>query len=168
MYLNRHTVCWSTAVPNNWLHLLPIILLIFSDHGMCINTENYKPLLYYSLIRQINAKTGKKTRRLPPPTSLLFISFFLLSSLNLCEWRWNWSWQNQQNDVCTAKTQISLGICPVWSESWLCSLRISKDLRLFHADSGLRSEFAGCTSFCWFCHAGSFMWTEDHVEYMRG
>ena len=29
------------------------------------------------------------------------------------------AWQNQQNDVRPAKNQISLGICPVWSESLL-------------------------------------------------
>ena len=34
---------------------------------------------------------------------------------------WAAAWQNQQNDVCQAKTQISLGVCPVWSESSLCA-----------------------------------------------
>ena len=29
---------------------------------------------------------------------------------------WARAWQNQQNDVHPAKTQISLGICPAWSE----------------------------------------------------
>ena len=32
------------------------------------------------------------------------------------------AWQNQQNDQCTQQRQISLGICPVWSESSLCAL----------------------------------------------
>ena len=39
-----------------------------------------------------------------------------------------------------AKTQISLGICPVWSESSLCTLRIAKDPSFFHADSPGWSE----------------------------
>ena len=33
-----------------------------------------------------------------------------------------------------AKTQICLRSRAVWSESWLCALGISKDLRLLHAD----------------------------------
>ena len=36
---------------------------------------------------------------------------------------WAASWQNQQNDVHPAMTQISLGICPVWSESSLSAWR---------------------------------------------
>ena len=32
-------------------------------------------------------------------------------------------------------TQISLGICPVWSESSLCTQWIAKDPRFLHADS---------------------------------
>ena len=34
-----------------------------------------------------------------------------------------------------AKTQISLGIRPVWSESSLCTQWVAKDRRFFHADS---------------------------------
>ena len=34
-----------------------------------------------------------------------------------------------------AKTQISLGIHPVWPESSLCALRIAKDPRFLHAKS---------------------------------
>ena len=34
-----------------------------------------------------------------------------------------------------AKTQISLGIRPVWSESSLCAQRIAKDQSFLHADS---------------------------------
>ena len=36
---------------------------------------------------------------------------------------WSTSWQNQQCAVRPAKTQISLGICQVWSESSLCPWR---------------------------------------------
>ena len=35
--------------------------------------------------------------------------------------KWAASWQNQQNGVRPAKTRVSLGICPAWSESSLCS-----------------------------------------------
>ena len=34
-----------------------------------------------------------------------------------------------------AKTQISLGIRPVWSESSLCAQWVAKDLSILHADS---------------------------------
>ena len=41
------------------------------------------------------------------------------------------------NDLCTpeARTQISLGIYPIWSESSLCAFRIAKDPWFLHADS---------------------------------
>ena len=41
---------------------------------------------------------------------------------------------NKMN-VCPAKTQISLGIRPVWSESSLCAQWVAKNLRFLHADS---------------------------------
>ena len=54
-----------------------------------------------------------------------------------------------------AKTQISLGICPVWSESSLCAQWVAKDPSFLHVDSedsdqtGLMPRlirvFAGCT-----------------------
>ena len=37
--------------------------------------------------------------------------------------------------VCPAKTQISLGIHPVWSESSLCAQWVAKDPSFLHADS---------------------------------
>ena len=57
-----------------------------------------------------------------------------------------------------AKTQISLGIRPVWSESSLCAQWVAKDPSFFHADRGDSDQtermsrliwvFAGR----WFCH----------------
>ena len=59
--------------------------------------------------------------------------------------------------VCPAKTQISLGICPVWSESSLCSQWVAEDPRFLHVDSKDSDQpgwmpmprliwvFAGCT-----------------------
>ena len=54
-------------------------------------------------------------------------------------------WQHQQTEplmtkptkwhVRPAKTQISLGICPGWSESLLCTQRVAKDPTFLHADS---------------------------------
>ena len=48
---------------------------------------------------------------------------------------WAASWQNQQNDVHPAKTQISLGICPVWSESSLSAWRKLRSLATHWAHS---------------------------------
>ena len=57
--------------------------------------------------------------------------------------------------VCPVKTQISLGICSVWSESSLCAQWVAKDPRFLHADSKDSDQtgqmprliwvFAGCT-----------------------
>ena len=37
--------------------------------------------------------------------------------------------------LCTQRRQISLGICPVWSESLLCAQRVDKDPSFLHADN---------------------------------
>ena len=57
--------------------------------------------------------------------------------------------------VCPAKTQISLGIRPVWSESSLCAQWVAKDPNFLYADSEDSDQtghmprliwvFAGCT-----------------------
>ena len=61
-----------------------------------------------------------------------------------------------------AKTQISLGIRPVWSESSLCAQWIAKEPSFFHADSEDWLDWADAQAdlsvrwahmpFCWFCH----------------
>ena len=56
---------------------------------------------------------------------------------------WATTWQNNQMSVHTGKTQISLGICPVWSESSLSAWRKLADAQ---ADLNLRwahSYFVG-------------------------
>ena len=63
-----------------------------------------------------------------------------------------------------AKTQISLGIRPVSSESSLCAQWVAKGQRFLHADSEdsdqtgwmprLIRVFAGHT-LCWFCHVAA-------------
>ena len=67
--------------------------------------------------------------------SYLFISTWSLSweaSRQDCSIvKWAASWQNEQNGVRPAKTQINLGIRPIWSESLLCT----KDPRCLHVDS---------------------------------
>ena len=55
-----------------------------------------------------------------------------------------------------AKTQISLGIRPVWSESSLCTQWVDRDPCFLHADSknlsGWLSLHWAHTPFFWFCH----------------
>ena len=46
---------------------------------------------------------------------------------------WAASWQNQQDD-CTQRRQISLGVRPVWSESSLCTQWVAKDPSILHVD----------------------------------
>ena len=49
---------------------------------------------------------------------------------------WTASWNKvSEMTVCSAKTQISLGIRPVWSESLLCAQWVAKDPSFLHADS---------------------------------
>ena len=51
-----------------------------------------------------------------------------------------------------AKTQISLGICPVWSVFAMRSMGSSKDLKFLHADSKDWSDWADAQtdlSLCW-------------------
>ena len=57
-----------------------------------------------------------------------------------------------------AKTQISLGICPVWSESLLYAQWVAQDPSFLHADSEDWSDWADDLSlrwahmpFYWFC-----------------
>ena len=62
-----------------------------------------------------------------------------------------------------AKTQISLGVRPVWSESLLCAQWVAKDPSFLNADSEDWSDWAKAKAdlslhwahmpFCWICHA---------------
>ena len=68
---------------------------------------------------------------------------------------WAAAWQNQQNDMHPAKTQISLGIRPVWSESSLSAWRKLGSLATHWAhseESDQTERLLGTPSFCWFCH----------------
>ena len=71
-----------------------------------------------------------------------------------------WSVFEPQHDktnkwpVRTAKTQISLGITPVWSEPSLSAWRSLGSLATHREHvPRLFSVLAECTSFCWICHA---------------
>ena len=71
--------------------------------------------------------------------------------INITPWQWGLRKQipfepprDKTNivTVCPAKTQISLGIRPVWSESSLCTQWAAKDLSFLHADSEDWSDWA--------------------------
>ena len=73
---------------------------------------------------------------------------------------WAVSWQNQQNDMHPAKTQISLGIHPVWSvfavrmkKPWILSYPLSAQRRLWSdwADALADLNLRWAQFFCWFC-----------------
>ena len=74
-----------------------------------------------------------------------------------------------------AKTQISLGIHPVWSESSLCTQLVANDLLLLYMRSEDSNQtgrmptliwvFAWRTSFCWFCREVAHFITESDAAY---
>ena len=67
-----------------------------------------------------------------------------------------------------AKSQISLGICPVWSESSPGAQWVGKDPSFLHADRKDWSDWADDQAdlslrwahmpFCWFCHEAAHIW----------
>ena len=72
-----------------------------------------------------------------------------------------------------AKTQITLGIRPVWSEASLCAQWVAKDPSFLHADSEDSDQtgrirpvwsesLLGVQPLCWFCHVATLLF-----EYMR-
>ena len=78
---------------------------------------------------------------------------------------WATSWQNQQIDMHPEKTQISLDICPVWSESSLSTWKQLRSLAVHWAHSKdsdqtgwmprLQADLSlhwAHRSFCWFCY----------------
>ena len=57
-----------------------------------------------------------------------------------------------------AKTQISLGIRQVWSESSQCTQWVAKDQSFLHVDSGCpgwSESSLGAQPRCWFCHVSA-------------
>ena len=76
--------------------------------------------------------------------------------------------------LCAQQRLISLGICPVWSESWLCTQWVAKDPSFLHVDSKDWSDWADAQAdlslcwegvpFCWFCHEASQMWSWNVIS----
>ena len=61
--------------------------------------------------------------------------------------------------MCPVKTQISLGIHPVWSESSLCTQWIAKDPRFLHTDSNDSDQIGQMPRLIWVFagHTGHFV-----------
>ena len=93
----------------------------------------------------------RSTVFLMDPNSNYLTRIFAVCTQNI----WAASWQNQQNGICTKGTQISLGICPVWSESSLSAWKKLGTLATQWAHSEDSDQngrmprliwvFAGCT-----------------------
>ena len=76
--------------------------------------------------------------------------------------------------VCQAKTPISLGFHPVWSESSLYTQWVAKDPSFLHADSEDWSDWADTQAdlslrwvhvlFCWFCHEAAQIVLIENTE----
>ena len=76
-----------------------------------------------------------------------------------------------------AKTQISLDIHPVWSQSSMCAQWVGKDPSFFHADvqADLSLRWAHML-FCWFCHEAAhisqyllffFLWCNVYMHIIK-
>ena len=80
--------------------------------------------------------------------------------------------------LCTEQRQISLGICPVWSESSLCAQWVAKDPNFLHTDSEEWSDWADAQAdlslrwvhmpFCWFCHEVAHLRVRWRGQWRRG
>ena len=85
---------------------------------------------------------------------------------------WAATWQNQQNECASAKTQISLDIRPVWSESLLSAWRKLGSLATHWAHSedsdqtGLIWVFAGRTLTLWVlsCRGSCMKYCYGHIS----
>ena len=77
--------------------------------------------------------------------------------------KWAGAWQNQQNDLCAKRRQISLGIRPVWSvfavrmkKHWALNYLLSAQWRLWSDRADAQADLSlrwAHLSFCWFCCA---------------
>ena len=90
--------------------------MLFQDYknGSCLGGISGTPL-------------PKNLRSYPQPTGSLTHPGFIFST-------WVGAWQKLQNDLCTQQRQISLGICPVWSEILLSAWRRFKSLATKKSD----------------------------------
>ena len=79
-----------------------------------------------------NKQTNAREAHRPDPSSIREVIKHVLSFLTH---ELQHDKTNKMTSVRPAKTRISLGIRPVWSESLLCAQWVAKDLMFLHADS---------------------------------
>ena len=89
------------------------------------------------------------------------------------------SWKNEppldktnKMTVRPAKTQISLGIRPVWSESSLCAQWVAEDPVFLHADSEVSDQTGRMSRLIWVfsgrtCHFGWYFIMHNADEILR-
>ena len=80
---------------------------------------------------------------------------------------------NKMTSVRPAKTRISLGIRPVWSESSLCAQWVAKDLMFLHVDSKDSDQTGRMPRliwvrwahmpYCWFCREAAHITNCLHI-----
>ena len=141
-------------VPGHFEHMTANIYTNRWNHQQCCKNTNMKmifsPLFKCPVtIRTWNLSAYKRL--------LIALPTFELDNLNWVHGQKYEPPHDKTNkvSVCPAKTQISLGICPVWSESLLCAQWVAKDPRFLHADSEYSDQtgrmprliwvFTGCT-----------------------
>ena len=107
------------------------------------------------------------------------IIMVLSNEKKVCHWFWLFGALNKKRcsyeprhdktnimAVRPAKTQISLGVCPVWSESslsaWrkLGSLSAQQTLIRLGGCRGWSESSLGTQSFCWFCHEAAHIYLQ--------
>ena len=113
-----------------------------------------------SLREQIGLK-DKRIRQLEDEMVLLRRSGIKTQGESDCWYMYKWDKTNKMT-VHPAKTQISLGIRPVWSESTLCAQWITKDPRVLHADSECSDQTGRMPRLIWVfngrtCHFVGFV-----------
>ena len=113
-----------------------------------------KGLVYFSEIEESIECKGVNS-----PSSQLWLSWLMTKPTN---------WP-----VGPAKTQISLGICPVWSESSLCAQWVAKCPSFHHADSEDSDQTGWMPRLIWVfaghtCHSVGFVMKLMCKELLRG
>ena len=110
------------------------LTFILTVHLLMLNTTNpWLNLILLSLIWLISSPFAKRSHT-PAVQSDKLRQLRSLPELprKICE---PWHCKTNKVTVRPANTQISLGICPVWSESSLCTLWVLKDPSFLHVDS---------------------------------
>ena len=110
---------------------------------------NIKPRTHDMVFHPITLYWHRVTAVLIPSSTFLmlkdklFLSNWSMSQRTTKPTKWHVRW---------AKTWISLGICPVWSESLLCTQSVAKDPSFLHVDREHWSDWGDAQadlSLCW-------------------